>query len=320
MSFLKSLKASSLSNEKLTNFPVGLHSIIFVSVLLVVQLCASAQTPERSVNLAVLDFGDSTLGRLTSEKLATNLKNETGVLVLDRDQARAAARGFGYTGSMNLSLSEARDLGAALGCDFFILGDAQTLRRSPSTAPVYFESYASIFLVSARSGRLVKWQRPSFQASTAAAADQTLLAELSSRDARNHIVISVHRAREDERSERELRIEKQTPIIEEAPDDDKRAEAEGLRLPRPYRRLLPVYPESAARAEAEATVDVLVDLDASGEVMRVEVARWAGFGLDETTVELVRRLHFFPALRNGVAIPIRVLLRYNFRKPSLAER
>ena len=39
------------------------------------------------------------------------------------------------------------------------------------------------------------------------------------------------------------------------------AAAEGLRLPRPYRRLVPAYPETAARAEAEATVDVLVDLD-----------------------------------------------------------
>jgi len=61
---------------------------------------------------------------------------------------------------------------------------------------------------------------------------------------------------------------------------------------------------------------VLVDLDASGEVTRVEVARWAGFGLDETTIDTVHRLHFFPAMRNGAAIPIRVLLRYNFRKPA----
>jgi TonB family protein len=86
-------------------------------------------------------------------------------------------------------------------------------------------------------------------------------------------------------------------------------------LPRPYRRLIPPYPESAAAAEAEATVDVLVDLDADGEVTRVEVERWAGFGLDEATVKTVRRLHFFPAMRNGVAVPLRVLLRYNFRKP-----
>jgi hypothetical protein len=45
------------------------------------------------------------------------------------------------------------------------------------------------------------------------------------------------------------------------------------------------------------------------------VARWAGFGLDEATVNTVRQLHFFPAHRDGVPIPMRVLLRYNFRKP-----
>ncbi len=27
------------------------------------------------------------------------------------------------------------------------------------------------------------------------------------------------------------------------------------------------------------------------------------------------QMHFFPAMRNGTAIPMRVLLRYNFRKP-----
>jgi hypothetical protein len=26
-------------------------------------------------------------------------------------------------------------------------------------------------------------------------------------------------------------------------------------------------------------------------------------------------MHFFPAMRDGVATPMRVLLRYNFRKP-----
>jgi TonB family protein len=78
---------------------------------------------------------------------------------------------------------------------------------------------------------------------------------------------------------------------------------------------LPEYPETAATAEAEATVDVLVELDEKGEVNRVEIARWAGFGLDEATIETVRQLHFFPAMRNGTPIPLRVLLRYNFRKP-----
>ena len=271
---------------------------------------------ERPLTLAILDLGDSTLARLASETLAARLRHEGSLLILDRDQVRAAARGAGYTGSINLSLNEARDLGAALGCDFFVLGDAQTLRRSPSSGPVYFESYASIFLVSARTGRLIRWDRPNFQADQPAAAEQSLLSELSGFEMQHRLSQASLRAQEDERGERELKpIDQQIPILEAAPDDDKSAAAEGLRLPRPYRRLIPPYPEAAARAEAEATVDVLVDLDASGEVTRVEVARWAGFGLDETTVDTVRRLHFFPAMRNGVALPIRVLLRYNFRKP-----
>ena len=295
----------------------GLQSALLFLALIWPGLNVSAvnQTLERPVTLAIPDFGDSSIGRAASEKLGFNLKGVTGVAVLDRDQVRAASRGAGYAGSINLSLNEARDLGAALGCDFFILGDAQILRRSPSTGPVYFEAYASIFVVSGRTGRLIHWERPSFQGETSATAEQALLSRLSGSEERRQLESSVLRAQEDERGERQLTTDQQVPIIEEAPDDDKSAAATGLRLPRPYRRLIPAYPESAARAEVEATVDVLVDLDSTGEVLRVEIARWAGFGLDQTTVETVRRLHFFPAIRNGVAIPIRVLLRYNFRKP-----
>ncbi|MDQ5845859.1 MAG: TonB family protein [Acidobacteriota bacterium] len=303
----------SLPSQSLTTL---LRNCIAVLVLFGFQLSASAQVIERPASFAVLDFNKSTIGRITSDKLAAGLAQEGGVTVLDRDQVRAAAAGAGYAGSINLSVGEARDLGAALGSEFFVLGDAQTLRRSPSTGPIYFDSYASIFLVSSRTGRLIFWERPNVRASTAPAAEELLLTELSKNDLRQRLITAMRRAREDERGERELTSERQVPVIEAAPDDDKLAEAEGLRLPRPYRRLVPAYPESAAKAEAEATVDVLVDLDAEGEVKRVEVARWAGFGLDQATIETVQRLHFFPAMREGVAIPIRVLLRYNFRKPQ----
>jgi TonB family protein len=289
---------------------------ILASLLLTLHIGASAQTPARPVSLAVLDFADSTIGRLASQKLIANLKQEPGLLVLDPDQVRAAARGTGYAGSLNLSLSEARNLGAVLGCDFFVLGDAQTLRRSPSNESSYFDSYASMFVVSARTGRLLSWERPNFQAATPAEAEKSLISEMSGADVRFRVLRSVRRAQDDERAARALTIDQQTPVIEAAPDDEKAAGAEGLRMPRAYRRLVPAYPQTAASAEAEASVDVLVDLDAGGEVTRVEVARWAGFGLDEATVETVRQLHFFPAMRNGVAIPMRVLLRYNFRKPA----
>ena len=299
-------------------FGANIRALILVLISLSVFPGASrfqAQTPVRRSTLAVLSFGETTFAREAVEKLATNLKLESMLDILDLDQVSAAARGAGYAGSLNLSLAEARNLGAVLGSDFFVLGDAQTLRRSPSVGPVYFEAYASIFVVSARTGRLVSWERPNFRAATAVAAEHSLLTELSGTPLRNRLLVSLQQAEVDERAQRATVIYGDVPVIEQAPDDDKLAEAEGLRLPKPFRRFVPAYPETAAAAEAEAVVDVLVDLDSVGEVTHAEVVRWAGFGLDQATLDTIHKLHFFPAMRDGVAVPMRVLLRYNFRKP-----
>jgi TonB family protein len=275
------------------------------------------QTTARQSSVAVLDFGDSATARRSADTLINALLESAAtqaIRIIDRDLGRVAARGVGYSGSLNLSVEEARDLGAAIGCDFYILGDSQTIRRSPSAGPIYFESYASLFLVSARTGRLIAWERPSFEAATPEASENRLLHQLASAETRQRYFNAIRRAREDERRERETAVEHSIPVIEAA--DEAVAEAQGLRLPRPYRRLKPAYPDTAARADAEGTVDVLVDLDKAGEVNHVEIARWAGFGLDEATVNTVSQLHFFPAMRDGVSIPIRVLLRYNFRRPA----
>ena len=89
------------------------------------------------------------------------------------------------------------------------------------------------------------------------------------------------------------------------------------RAPRPYRRLKPPYPEPAAQAEVEAVIDVQVDIDARGEVGKIEIARWAGYGLEQSVIDTVKQMHFFPAMRDGAAIPMRVLLRYNFHRTPL---
>lgn len=287
----------------------------FTFLLLIISAGDAAAQGEAQVRLAVLDFGDTSTGRSASLALASAIGVVADVALVDRDLARVAARGAGYSNSLNLSLQEARDLGAAIGCDFYLLGDAQILRRSPSTGVPYFESYASVFLVSSRTGRLIDWRRISFQASSSQAADKLLLAEVSNEAFNQRYLRAVRIALENERHERQLSVERTTPVIEDAPDQAAEA-APGLRLPRPYRRLKPPYPESAASAGAEATVDVLVELDKQGEVSSVEVARWAGFGLDEATVNTVRQMHFFPAMREGSPIPIRVLLRYNFRQSA----
>jgi TonB family protein len=234
--------------------------------------------------------------------------------IIDPDQTRAAALGAGFEGSLNLTLPQARDLGAAIGCDFYFIGEAQTVRRFPSTGPIYFESYAAIFLVSARTGRLVLWERPTVQTDSPEEAEKALRAILSSAETRQRFVVALRRAQEDERAERVAAIENNLAIIEVMSDDDRETNKD-VRAPRPYRRLKPPYPQTAAIAEVEATVDVLLDIDARGEIGRVEIARWAGYGLDQSVIDTVRQMHFFPAMRNGVAIPMRVLLRYNFRKP-----
>lgn len=290
--------------------------LVLVCILAIALMAAAINQDEKPyLRLAVLDFATSSLGRAAADKLTENFK-QTDVLTLDRELVRAAAKGIGYDGSLNLTRGQARDLGATLGCQFYILGDSQTLRRSPATGAFYFESYASLFLVSTRTGNLIVWERPSFTAPDVRQAELQLLAELSSVQLRNRLRAAIIRANDEELKEIVFAPESVTPVIEEAPDDDQAAEENRLQLPRPFRRLRPIYPETAARAEVEATVDVLADIDAKGDVTRVQVERWAGFGLDNSTIETVRQLHFFPALRNGTPIPIRVMLRYNFRKPQ----
>jgi hypothetical protein len=96
--------------------PVGKHRLVSFFIVIVLFVLANAcefqaQTPARRLTIAVLDLGETTFARQTAEKFSTNLKLDNTVEIPDRDQARAAARGAGYAGSLNLSLDEARNLG-----------------------------------------------------------------------------------------------------------------------------------------------------------------------------------------------------------------
>lgn len=290
-----------------------MRRLLLIAGLLALLVSAGrAQTP----SISVLDLGSARFAQETTERLRERLNSTDEFKVADADLSRAASKGIGYSGSLNLSVSEARDLGAALATDFYIIGDAQTLRRSSFARPVYYESYCSVFLVNARTGELLFWDRPSLQSDKADETEDRLWAEIARAKTLERISLAIRQAQYAKRARLEQAVAVSAePLIEQAPEDDEAAEARGVRLPRPYSRLRPEYPETAARAEAEGTVDVLVDVRADGEVGDVRVARWAGFGLDETTVATVRKMHFFPAMKNGTAIAMRVLLRYNFRKP-----
>jgi TonB family protein len=287
--------------------------------------CGLGLAQSRPTRITVLDFGTTLTGLHASAEIRETFHSKEGSQsgrefeLIDPDQTRAAARGAGFEGSLNLTLQQARDLGAAIGSDFYFIGEAQTVRRFPSTKPIYFESYATIFLVSTRTGRLVLWERPTVQRDSPEEAEKGLLAILSAEETRHRFVVALRRAQEDERAERVAAIESNPAVIEMMSDDDSDTNKD-VRAPRPYRRLKPPYPQTAAIAEVEATVDVLLDIDARGEIGRVEITRWAGYGLDQSVIDTVKQMHFFPAMRDGVAIPLRVLLRYNFRKPPVPNR
>jgi TonB family protein len=291
---------------------------LFVLLLALWPAPAAAAREARPLTLALLDVG----GSPTAERVAERLSRVLGSVVradgrlalLDRGMSRAAARGVGYAGSLNMTLAEARALGAAVGCDFFVAGDAQTLRRSSSTRPVYYESYATLFFVSAQTGRLAFWLRPAAESDTAEEAEAALLAKLTAAAFAPYVGMVAEAAGREER-ERLATDEGGAAAVIDLSTDDGAAANTDLREPEPYRRLRPAYTDAAARAEAEATVDALVDIGADGEVAGVRVVRWAGFGLDEEVVATVRRMHFRPAQREGAPVPVRVLLRYNFRKP-----
>jgi TonB family protein len=296
----------------------------FFTLALALTLQPRAAAQGRRASVAVLEMGMSAAAARASERVSKMIAEAGGrgslkLSTLDRDMARAASRGAGYAGSLNMTLAEARSLGASVGCDFYVTGDAQTIRRSSSARPVYFESYASVFIVSSRTGRLVFWERPSAEADTGAAAEASLLALLDA-SAGERYASALASAFEREEHERfNASAEEQVAVIDLSGDVGADA-FKDLREPAPYRRLRPAYTDAAYRAEAEATVDASVKIDSDGEVREVSIVRWAGFGLDEEVASTVRRMHFRPAEREGEPVAVRVLLRYNFRRPQKTER
>ena len=236
--------------------------------------------------------------------------------LIDEEQTRAAVRGAGYSGSLNLSLDEARALGMSVGCEFYILGKVQVARRIVSATAFYYEALAGLFFVETRGGRLVHFAFERTQANDEAAA-RAQLAELIKqgwgRDAG-----AVMAARDRSLSEAEAPARPPGEVIEVFTDE---AAGKNARQPVFYQRLKPAYTEEAGLVGLTATVELEAIFRDDGRVGEVEVVRWAGFGLDEAALATVRQLKFKPAERDGRPLTIRALVRYNFRRPpSAAER
>jgi len=242
-----------------------------------------------------------------AEKLETSISAK--FKVLNSSLSEAAFLASNPEKPINMTADEAKIIGAAIGCDFFLLVKSENLRRSSFEKKDYFESYAAVYAVSSRTGRLVFWQLKSFNGYNPKDAEKLLLD--STAELAKEISERIPTIFKDELNEKIVKLE-------EIPDENS-PDAKFFRTPLPYKRISPPYTALANLYSIAATVDIEVDFDESGKILRTQIVRWAGFGLDEAVAETVRKMNWRPATRSGKPLPIRVLLRYNFKKLDKEE-
>jgi TonB family protein len=273
----------------------------FLSLCGLILLCLSTLSAQKLAVLVPEKNGQSTN---FAEKLETSLSGK--LKVLDASLSETAFRTESYANPFNLTTTESKIIGAAIGCDYFLLVKAANQRRSTFGKPEFYESYAAVYVVSARTGRLVFWKLSSVEAETPAKADKLLFA--SSDDLSVEIFEKLKTVGKEELNEKPS-----AQNIEELPAEDS-LEAKNLRPPLPYKRIKPEYTRLASLYFVEATVEIEIEVDAGGKLLKTEIVRWAGFGLDESVTDTIRKMQWRPASRNGKFLPMRVLLRYNFKK------
>lgn len=237
------------------------------------------------------------------EKLEYSLSNN--FKILDDSLSETAFNSARYEKPFNLSREESKNVGAAIGCDYFLLIKAENQRRYALEKKEYYESYAVVYVVSSRTGKLVFWKLISREAESVEKAEKKLFA--STDDLSAEISDQLKIVTKDELNE------KAAPKLEELPAENS-PEAKNFRPPLPYKRIKPPYTRLANLYRVEATVDIEIDVDENGKILNTRIVRWAGFGLDESVDKTIRQMNWKPADRNGKSLPMRVLLRYNFKK------
>lgn len=240
---------------------------------------------------------------LHTEKVAAQFAEK--FKTIDADLVETAVKSQTISNIYNLSTEEAKILANAIGCDFFIILKAENLRRTSFAKPVYFESYAAVYLVSARTGRLVLWKLKSYESETVMSADVQLFSSIPTLT--DELNSQIKNTIQTEFSETA------PPNLEELPEENSPA-AKNFKSPLPFKRIVPPYKRFANLYGIAATVDAVVDLDETGKITRLEITRWAGYDLDESVKETIKTMNWRAASRDGKNLPIRVLLRYNFKK------
>jgi len=292
---IQNIIINRLAKKTVSNFIVHFSVLLFTFYFL--PFTVNAQ------KIAILTPEKNAEGENFAEKLETWLFRE--FKILDKSLSEAAFNSSIYEKPFNLSLEESKNIGAAIGCDFFLLIQSKNLRRFSLEKKEYYESFAAVYVVSSRSGRLVFWKLVKGEAKITDEAEKLLFNEAEKLG--SEIAEKIKKAEKTEISE------KNAAKLEELPEDDSPA-AKNFRPPLPFKRIRPQYTEIANLYVVEATVDILLDVDETGKILSTEISRWAGFGLDESVIKTVMEMNWRPASRAEKTLPMSILLRYNFKK------
>ncbi len=249
-----------------------------------------------------------------AEKLESKLAEK--LKVIDGALSESAYLSVSPKTPFNLTADESKEIGAVIGCDLFVILRSATQRRSSFQRAEYYESYALVYLVSSRTGRLVFWKLQQFEGAAPQKSEKLLndsVGQLAAEiEDQARAAIKREIAEPDPPAMEEVSVS--SPHVSKGIPDEKSPPAMNFQAPIPYRRIKPEYTAQAALYDITATVDILVDTDAVGSITRSEIVRWSGYGLDESVEKTVRQMNWRPATRNGKPLPMRFLLRYNFRK------
>jgi TonB family protein len=280
---------------------------------------------QRPLRVALIGFapfapiGNGAEARAIESCFKDALARDARVSITESSQLRSALAGIKYDGSINMSKDEARRLGAAIGCDFFIVGKAEVFTRSEREREEHEEAFTGVMIVDSRSGALAVFDFVDGRASTKVAALDVLIRSLNAKAALYAGRMNDYRVRREAAPAQGLPShagDANAPDFEKVEDmpDAELAVGAGFKAPEFLNRVKPEYTDEAGRADITATVEALAVFRANGEVGEIEITRWAGFGLDEAAERAIRQLKFRPATRNGRPVSVRASVRYNFRR------
>ena len=151
------------------------QKLLLFIVILGIALVLSTNTFSQKV--AILTPQKNAQARKFAENFGSSLAKHLNIV--DLSLAESVLEVKDLADPYNLTVEQSKNLGVSIGCNFFIVIKTNNQRRSSFARKEYYESYATLYLVSSKSGRLVYWKHQTFEEDTIPLAKTKLFSSIS---------------------------------------------------------------------------------------------------------------------------------------------